>query len=187
MLHCSLSSSRVTEVSCCECCHADGDPGAPKEGKKKKTGGAERAQKNENHRGRGLFICAGVFMLFLFLMKARRSRLTLSTRINRFWPAEGRRGGGGRTLPADSRRAIDQFGTRGRSNRTVTEEGGVLASAGVVVGYRSLDTDGVMEVRGHGGFSGGLEERNWSYTTFRRRPRTRPQRASKKKGKRAAG
>lgn len=45
---CFFSSSWVMEVSRCECCHADGDPGVPQKGR---GGGKRRIKNRENSRG----------------------------------------------------------------------------------------------------------------------------------------
>lgn len=45
---CFFSSSWVMEVSRCECCHADGDPGVLQ---KERGGGKRRIKNRENSRG----------------------------------------------------------------------------------------------------------------------------------------
>lgn len=77
---CFFSSSWVMEVSRCECCHADGDPGVLQKGR----GG--RIKNRENSRGgkktkwkwrRGI-----AFVLFLFLLNKNRLNRTGSHLID---------------------------------------------------------------------------------------------------------
>lgn len=79
---CFFSSSWVMEVSRCECCHADGDPGVLQKGR----GGKRRIKNRENSRGekktkwkwrRGI-----AFVLFLFLLNKNRLNRTGSHLID---------------------------------------------------------------------------------------------------------